>query len=204
MNKYPLIEMIALFIRHSRLEKPEWRNAFVHQVERVRSSHSKVEGGIKKSFYNVETKKGEIINLEFNQEDLLWELEKTEIFKGFVVDRVLAHCKRHKHSPSDSHRIIPVRFEVFPIEFIERKTPIEPALIDRIKPYRFKKSRNGSIQVKSIETQHLENKFTEKNLNYVVEDTDGRFYHVVFIPDLLDWRFMQEVDEQFFFVRKLK
>jgi len=202
MNKYPLIEMIAFFLRHTRLQIPKWRTEFVHHVKRVRSSHTKVEGGIKKSFYNVETKKGEIINLEFNQEDLIWQLEQSGIYKGFAVDRLLAHCQRHKHSPSDSHRIIPIRFEVFPIELIDRKTPIELALIDCVRPFRFKKSRNGSIQVKSIETQHLENKFTEKNLNYVIEDTDGRFYHVVFIPDLLDWRFMQEVDEQFFFVRK--
>lgn len=202
MNKYPLIEMIAFFLRHTRLQIPKWRTEFVHHVKRVRSSHTKVEGGIKKSFYNVETKKGEIINLEFNQEDLIWQLEQSGIYKGFAVDRLLTHCQRHKHSPSDSHRIIPIRFEVFPIELIDRKTPIELALIDRVRPFRFKKSRNGSIQVKSIETQHLENKFTEKNLNYVIEDTDGRFYHVVFIPDLLDWRFMQEVDEQFFFVRK--
>ncbi|MEQ9308104.1 MAG: hypothetical protein RLN90_01535 [Balneolaceae bacterium] len=204
MNKYPLIEMLAFFSRHIRMDVPVWRLEYVRQVVRVRSSHSKVEGGIKKSFYSVETKEGEIFNLEFNQEDLLWCLEQSGHSKGFTIDRVLVHCKRHKHSASDSHRIVPIRFEVFPVELIERKTPIELALIDRIKPYRFKRGKHGSIQVKSIETQHNEPKLTEKNLNYVVEDTDGRFYHVLFVPDLLDWRFMQEVDEQFFFVRKLK
>lgn len=202
MNKYPLIEMIAFFLRHTRLQTPQWRTEFVHHVHRVRSSHTKKEGGITKSFYSVETKEAVIINLEFNHEDLIWYLEQSGTQKGFTVDRVLAHCKRHKHTPSDSHRIIPLIFEVFPQAQIDRKTPIELALIDRVKPFRFKKGKNGSIQVNSIEAQHLENKFTEKNLNYVIEDTDGRFYHVIFIPDLLDWRFMQEVDEQFFFVRK--
>lgn len=202
MNKFPLIEMLAFFARHSRMQTPGWREAYVRHLKRVRSCHTKVQGGIKKSFYSVETKEGEIINLELDQEELIWYVEQTGPFKHYTVDRVLAHMKRHKHLPSDAHRIIPVRFELFPTSLIERKTPIEMALIDRLKPYRFKKGKNGSIQVKDIETKHYENKLTEKNLNYVVEDTDGRFYHVLFIPDLMDWRFMQEVDEEFFFVRR--
>lgn len=202
MNPYPLIELLAFFCRHSRLDRPVWRQAYVMHVKRIRSRHSKQEGGIKKSFFTVETRAGEILNLEFNQEDLLWELEQTGAYKGKVVDRVLAHMKRHKHVPSDAHRIEPIRFEIFPLSTIERRTPIELALVDRLIPYRFLKSKNYSIEVKTIETKHQENKITEQNLNYVVEDTDGRFYHILFIPDLLDWRFMQEVDGQLLHHRK--
>lgn len=55
--------------------------------------------------------------------------------------------------------------------------------------------------MKQIETRHLENVMVTKHAHYVVEDTDGRFYHLVYILDEGDWRFMQEVDEQFLFVR---
>ena len=40
-----------------------------------------------------------------------------------------------------------------------------------------------------------------RHLHYIVEDTERRFYHVVYILDQGDWRFIQEVDEQFLFHR---
>lgn len=202
MNKTPLIETLIFFCRYSRLERPIWREVYLKRVKNIRSRHSKKEGGIKKSFFTIETTAGEILNLEFNQEDLLWELEQTGAYKGKVVDRVLAHMKRNKHLPSDAHRIDPKRIEIFPSSNIERTSPIELALVDRILPYRFLKSKNYSIEVQTIETKHQENKIHEQNLNYVVQDTDKRFYHILFIPDLLDWRFIQEVDEQLLFDRK--
>lgn len=57
--------------------------------------------------------------------------------------------------------------------------------IDRMQPYWIQRSNEVSAQVKFIETRRLENKITEVNLNYVVEDTDQCFYHVVFVVDLL-------------------
>ena len=172
----------------------------MRHTRRVRSSHTKLEGGIKKSQYTVETKEGEIVNLSLDHEEMIWELEPVDPFKGFVIDRLLAYVKRHKHLPSESHRIVPIRFELIPRENLDRKTPIELAFMDRMQPYRFKKGK-VSIQVKQIETRHLENVMVTKHAHYVVEDTDGRFYHLVYILDEGDWRFMQEVDEQFLFVR---
>ncbi|MBO6794506.1 MAG: hypothetical protein JJ895_11390 [Balneolaceae bacterium] len=200
MNKFPLVEMVAFFCRFSRLETPVWRRGLVRHTKRVRSSHTKMEGGIKKSKYTLETKEGEIVNLSLDHEEMIWELEPVDPFKGFVIDRLLAYVKRHKHQPSESHRIVPLRFELIPKEKLDRKTPIELAFMDRMQPYRFKKGKM-SIQVKQIETRHLENVMVTKHAHYVVEDTDGRFYHLVYILDEGDWRFMQEVDEQFLFVR---
>lgn len=159
-----------------------------------------MEGGIKKSFYTVETKEGEILNMQLDQEEMIWELDPIEPFKGYVIDRLLVYVKRHKHLPSDSHRIIPLRFELIPKEKMDRISPIEMALVDRVQPYRFRKGK-VSVQVKRIETKHLENVMVTKHAHYVAEDTDGRFYHLVYILDEGDWRFMQEVDEQFLFVR---
>ncbi|MGB0346180.1 MAG: hypothetical protein ACPGGA_01770 [Balneolaceae bacterium] len=200
MNKFPLVEMVAFFCRFTRLETPAWRKEFVRHTKRIRSSHTKLEGGIKKSFYTVETKEGEILNMQLDQEEMIWELDPIEPFKGYVVDRLLVYTKRHKHLPSESHRILPLRFELIPKEKMDRKSPIELALVDRMQPYRFKKAK-VSVQVKRIETKHLENVMVTKHAHYVVEDTDGRFYHLVYILDEGDWRFMQEVDEQFLFVR---
>ncbi|MEP1152199.1 MAG: hypothetical protein ABJH08_10770 [Balneola sp.] len=201
MNKFPLIEILVFFCRHSRLPKPIWRKEFTHQLKRVRSCHSKSVGGIKKSFYSIETMDGQIFELEFDQEELLWSLIQCEAQKGLVIDRVLVHVKRHKHQPSDAHRMIPIRFEIFPKEIIERATPIEFALIDRLRPYRFKRGKHGSIQVSRIETSHMENTMITKHLHFVAEDTEQRFYHLVYTLDQLDWRFMQEVDREFLFVR---
>jgi len=201
MNKYPLIEILVFFCRHSRLAKPSWRKEYTHQLKRVRSCHSKVIGGIKKSYYSIETKSGKIFDIEFDQEELLWSLVQNDTQKNVVIDRVLVHMKRHKHQPSDAHRMTPIRFEVFPKELIERTTTIEFALIERLRPYRFKRSKHGSIQVSQIETTHMENTMITKHLNYLVEDTEQRFYHLVYTLDQLDWRFMQEVDREFLFVR---
>ncbi len=201
MNKYPLIDILVFFCRHSRLPKPAWRTEFTHQLKRVRSCHSKSVGGIKKSFYSVETKEGLIFDLEFDQEELLWSLVENKDRQDSVIDRVLVQVKRHKHQPSDAHRIVPLRFEIFPNQEIERRTPIEFALIDRLRPYRFKKGKYGSIQVSRIETAHMENTMITKHLHFVAEDTEQRFYHLVYTLDQLDWRFMQEVDREFLFVR---
>lgn len=200
MNKYPIIEMLAFFCRYSELEIPVWRKKYVHHLKRVRSCHSKVDGGVKKSFYTVETKTGKIINLVLNEEELLWELEQSGVYKGFVVDRVLAEVQRHKHLPSNAHRIIPYRFEVFPSQ-LTRQILTAPALVDRVQPYRFKRRKAGSFQVVNVETRHLENIMITKHLHYVVETDERRFFHFVFVLDQMDWRFMQEVDEQLLFVR---
>lgn len=40
MNKYPLIEMLAFFCRHSQLTVPTWRKTYVRHLKRVRSCHT--------------------------------------------------------------------------------------------------------------------------------------------------------------------
>ncbi len=201
MNKYPLVEILVFFCRHSRLVKPTWRPEYVKHLKRIRSCYSKVEGGIRKSFYTIETKEGTIYELEFDQEELLWSLLKTEEQKDLLVDRVLVQVKRHKHLPSDAHRMVPLRFEIIDKEAVERKSPIEMALIDRLRPYRFLRGKHNSIQVSRIESAHMENTMITKHLHYVTEDTDERFYHLVYTLDQMDWRFMQEVDKEYLFVR---
>lgn len=202
VNKFPLIEMIAFFSRYARIEHPDWRPPYRKDIARVRSCHSKIEGGIKKSFYTVETKSEEIINLIFNEEELLWSLEKTPGYEDKAIDRMLVVVDRHKHKPSRAHRILPLRFELLPEEVAKRQYDgTEFPLIRRMQPYRFRTGRLPSAHVIHIPTRHMENTMITKELNYVVESDEHRFFHLIYILDQLDWRFMQEVDEQFFFVR---
>ncbi|MAL18506.1 MAG: hypothetical protein CL670_12480 [Balneola sp.] len=198
MNKFPLIEMLAYFSRHSRPSVPQWRDTFVQNQKRILTSCTKEEGGIKKSYYSIETKEGEIIDLIFNHEELIWDLEASGKLKGYTVDKVLVHMKRHKNPTSASHRVVPLRFEVLPRSEVERKSPIEFSLIERMQPYRFQKNSNGSIQVQRVVARNNENRIHEVNLNYVVEDTDKRFYHLIFITKDLDWRFIKEMDRLLF------
>ncbi|MEX0648061.1 MAG: hypothetical protein WEA56_02720 [Balneolaceae bacterium] len=201
MNHYPLVEMLAFFSRHGRLEKPHWRKDRVKHLKRVRSCHCKTEGGIKKCFYTLETRDGSLVNLVFNEEELTWSLEPGIHPPGLAVDRVLALVKRHKHGPSRAHRIIPYRFEIGPAPAPEISGGTDPALTDRVQPFRFHTGKLASAQVTAIETRHLENIMITKHLHYVVETDSGRFFHLVYILDECDWRLMQEVDEEFFFVR---
>ncbi|MEO9884318.1 MAG: hypothetical protein ABJR05_11120 [Balneola sp.] len=198
MNKYPLIEILVFFSRYEWLKKPLWRPEYVKHVGRVRSRYTKNEGGVYRSYFNVETKQSEIVNLVFNHEDLLWSLEHPDQFSGLRIDRMLAHMKRHKHLASKAHRIEPLRFEISPIT---QQRTTEKALIDRLYPFRFILGKNTPYQVKQIETKYLQNVMTTKHLHYVAETTESRFFNLVFIQDQMDWRLLQEVDEQFLFVR---
>ncbi len=202
MNKFPIVEMLAFYCRYERLRKPAWRPEFVRQMKRVRSCHSKIDGGVKKSYYSVETQTDEIVNLVYNEEELIWMLESPDAFPGQEVDRVLALIKRHKHLPSRAHRIVPYRFEIIPKSLVNRRVwDTEPPLVNRVQPYRFQTGKIPSSQAVNIATRHLENVMITKHLHYVVETDRSRFYHLVFIMDESDWRLMQEVDEQFFFVK---
>lgn len=200
MNNYPLVEMLAFFSRHGRLNKPHWRKDRVKYLKRIRSCHSKVDGGVKKSFYTVETRSGEIINLIFNEEELLWSLEQQSgAYAGLVVDKALALIKRHKHTPSRAHRIIPYRLEIGPAS--ETASATNPALIERMQPFRFQTGKLPSTQIARIETRHLENIMITKHLHYVVETDQHRFFHLVYILDECDWRFLQEIDEELIFYK---
>ncbi len=163
-------------------------------MRRIRSCYSKVDGGVKKSYYTIETKAGELFNLVLSEEEMIWSVD----LKGFVVDKVLAEIKRHKHQPSRAHRIIPYRFEIIPTPG-DLKTA--PALIERVEPFRWKRRKAGSFQVVKIETRHLENVMVDKHLHYVVETGEQRFFHITLVLGDMDWRLINEVDENTLFVR---
>ena len=201
MNKFPLIDMLAIFTRYGGVRYPDWHLSYRRDVAQVRSCHSKVQGGVMKSFYTVETKTGDILDLMFNEEELLWSLVPAPGYEGKAIDRVLVYVQRHKHLPSRAHRMVPYRFELLPEEVAKKQYDgTERPLIQRMQPYRFQSGKINSAQVMDIPTRHMENVMVTKELNYVVKTDENRFFHLVYILDQLDWRLMQEVDEEFFFV----
>jgi len=182
----------------------------VRQVRHIRSCHTKTLGGVRYSFFSIVTQQGEAMDIRFNHDELLWDIVAlpgselaihSEDGSHFVIDRILVHQQRHKHQPSLAHRMRPIRFEWLPHAQCARQSPIEHAKVDRMHPYRFLKGKNSSYQVHRIETRHLEDVMVTRHFHYVIEDTERRFYHVVYILDQGDWRFIQEVDEQFLFHR---
>ncbi|MFO7844933.1 MAG: hypothetical protein R6V27_00115 [Balneolaceae bacterium] len=202
MNNFPLVEMLAFFTRYGVAKPPDWRLPYRRDVARIRSCHTKEKGGVIKSYYTVETKTGEILNLVFDEQELLWSLDKSSGYEEKAVDRVLSLVDRHKHKPSRAHRVIPYRFELLPEELAKRMYDgTEKPLIQRMQPYRFRSGKLSSAQVIHIPTRHLENTIITKELNYVVETDLRRYFHLVYVLDEMDWRFMQEVDEEFFFVK---
>ena len=201
MNKYPLVEILVFFCRYLKLDKPEWRKKYVMQLKRVRSCYSKVDGGVKKNFYSIETRSGQILDIVFNEEELVWDLMPSLAFPAHVMDQVLALVKRNEQ-PSRAHRIIPYRFEVIPKEIIaDDISATELPLADRMAPYRFHSGKVSPTQVIKVVTRHLENLMVTKHLHYVVESDNSRFFHLFFILDKFTWHFVQEVDEELFFVK---
>ena len=210
MNNFPLVEMLAFFPRYSEVHTFDWRRRYVRQVRHIRSCHTKTLGGVQYSFFSIVTQQGEAMDVRFNHDELFWDVVAlpgselaihSEDGSHFVIDRILVHQQRHKHQPSLAHRMRPIRFEWLPHAQCARQSPIEYAKVDRMHPYRFLKGKNSSYQVHRIETRHLEDVIVTRHFHYVVEDTERRFYHVVYILDQGDWRFIQEVDEQFLFHR---
>ena len=187
MNKFPIVEMLAFFSCYQRHSCLEWRTAHTRQIKQIRSCHSQVDGGVKKSFYTLETRSGEIIDLEYNEEELTWKLKPSDLYPDHVVDRVLALIKRHKHTHSRAHRIIPFRFEIIPTQDIQDK-PQKAGLplVHRVQPYRFQSGKLPSTQVTDIVTRHLENVMVTKHLHYVVKTDQNRFFHLVYILDEAD------------------
>ena len=190
MNKYPIIEILVFFSRFG--AAPTWENP--KHLKRIRSCYSKVDGGIRKSYYTIETKEGSLYNLVFNEEELIWEID----LEGYIIDKILVEVKRHKHLASRAHRLIPYRFELKP-KGAEQKTA--PALIERVQPFRWKRRKAGSFQVIKVETRHLENIMVDKHLHYVVETDDCRFFHIALVLSEMDWRLINEIDESTLFVR---
>src|SRR5690625_3772557 len=181
--------MIALYSLRA-VERVTWIPDDPAPIGTGRSCRRRRKSGVVKSFHSVETRRGEILDLVYNEEELAWSLE------GREIEKILVQIHRHKHMHSRAHRIVPIRLELRKMR--ETNEPGLP-LTWRVQPYRFQTGKILSSQVIEIRTRHLENVMITKHLHYVVRTDQNRYFHLVFIQDEQDWRFMQEVDEELFF-----
>lgn len=88
MNEFPLVEMLAFFTCFEMKPNADWRLSYRRYLQRVCSCHSKEKGGVRKSYYSIDTKQGERFDLAFNGQELLWSLDKTNGYEDKAIDRL--------------------------------------------------------------------------------------------------------------------
>lgn len=194
MSEYPNIDTIVFFSRRkdARLPDGDWEAAGGRYIERVRSSHTRREGDVVQSYYAVETCQGEIVQLIYDRQALLWNLKPLDDDQQYPVDFVLAHSKPTVTVPSYDHRLIPYRFMVIPGKTASPAS-IESPLIYRMQPFRFLRGRH-SMQVMNIRCRHREDLKHTSHLHYVVQTDDKRYFNLVYERKTCMWKFVHEVD----------
>jgi hypothetical protein len=217
MQSYPMIDVLVFFASKTMNTAFEWRKTYRKDVAQIRSGYTKRDGGSAIAYYTVTLKEGGILELAYDTAELLWFLPKSvtnEAYQDYYIDRMLALFRRNKNVGSINQRIIPYRFELIKkgTELItlttkkQEKTIINSTktlgpLSERLSPYRLLKGQHEAHQVVEVVTRHTENLMTTKHLHFVVKTDANWFYHINFEMDLLDWRFIQQVDSEFFFMR---
>jgi|GEM_PF-654741 hypothetical protein len=217
MQSYPMIDVLVFFASNTMNTGFEWRKLYRKDIAQIRSAYTKREGGSAIAYYTVSLKEGGILELAYDIAELLWFLPKSvtnEAYQGYTIDRMLALFRRNKNVGSENQRIIPYRFELIKVGTDTTKvstqrngkiinTSKKPlyALSERISPYRLLKGPRESHQIIEVVTRHTENLMTTKHLHFVVKTDANWYYHINFEMDLLDWRFIQQVDAEFFFMR---
>lgn len=74
-----------------------------------------------------------------------------------------------------------------------------PNLFHKITPIRFELKNGAKHQVKQIRQVHKEPVGKAFHYHYVVLTKEERYFHLVFDTGALEWRLIQEVDEELFF-----
>lgn len=219
MQSYPMIDVLVFFASNIANTGFEWRKECRRDIAQIRSGYTKRDGGSAIAYYTVALKTGGIMELAYDTAELLWFLPKSvinEAYQGYSIDRMLALFRRNKNVGSINQRITPYRFELIkagsnephqvPSKQSYRKKleiaqkPLGP-LSERLSPFRILKSPRDPHQVVEVVTRHTENLMTTKHLHFVVKTDANWYYHINFEMDLLDWRFIQQVDAEFFFMR---
>jgi len=195
MEEYPNLSVIVLYTRNPEIDIPDWNGPGARYIKRIRSSHTRSDGGIVKSYYTVETPGREIMTLIYDHDQLLWNIKALDATEEHPVDFVLAHAKATAAVPSFDHRLIPYRFAVLQ----ERPSSgVARTLTDRMQPYRFLRGKH-SMQVTGIRCRHIEDLEFTHHLHYVVRTDQHRYFNLVYARDKLMWKFIQEVDVELFF-----
>lgn len=191
-----VVDMIALYSRYSRMRKPRWRASLTLYLKRIRLFHSRVDGGIRKSFYTFESTKGDLIDLVYNEDELTWVKEPDTYYSDFELLMVLALVRKEKDEPSRAHRVVPLRLGLVSKASIPKRNPSTGLpLTYRIQPYRFQSESVLSAQVVDIPARKLQNLPLTKRLHYIATTDTGQHYEMVFDQDQSDWLLVRTVDD---------
>jgi len=190
MSDYPNLHTIVLYTRGGPVVKADWNRPEANHIRRIRSSHTRREGDIVKSYYTVETTTHTIRTLVYDQKELCWYITAPDSDQISPVHFVLAHSKASTNVPSFDHRLIPYRFLCLKKPSSAATTP---TLIDRMQPFRFLKGRH-SMQANHIRCRHTEDLRTTRHLHYVVKTDQNRHFNLVYVCSQAIWKFIQEVD----------
>ena len=191
-----VVDMIVLYSRFSRMRKPRWRASVTLYLKRIRLFHSRVNGGIRRSYYTFESTKGELIDLVYNEEELLWEKEPDEFYSAYDLTSVLALIRMEKNQPSRAHRVVPLRLGLVPKNISQKEHPATGLpLTYRIQSYRFQSESVLSAQVVDIPSRKQKNMPQTKQLHYIVKADTGQHYELAFDQDQSDWLLVRTVDD---------
>ena len=196
-NNDPIVvDMIALYSRYSRMKKPRWRASLTLYLKRIRLFHSRIDGGVRRSFYTFESTKGDLIDLVYNEDELTWKKEPDALYSDYNLSMVLALVRKEKDEPSRAHRVVPLRLGLVPKARIPKKNPSTGLPLSyRIHPYRFQSESVLSAQVMDIPSRKQQNMPHTKRLHYITATDTGQLYEMVFDHDQSDWLLVRTVDD---------
>lgn len=199
---FPTIDVLALFTRYQRDSKPDWSENTTHRIRRIRTSHAKRSGDDMQAFYTVETRDGELFELRFDSNHLIWDLIHPPEYPDLVLDNVIGHFRRSTRVESLDHRVVPYWFQLIHKTDIATRNGVGMELTDRMEPFRFlvkQRFKPQSHQVIRVHSTHLENIQTDRHLHYLAETWEQRYFSLVYSHRRWNWHFLQEVDEEFLF-----
>ena len=164
-------------------------------LKRIRLFHSRVNGGVRRSYCTFESSKGDLIDLIYNEDELTWEKKPDALYSDYDLSTVLALVRKEKNQPSRAHRVVPLRLGMEP-KNRSQKQPSETGLpfTYRVQPYRFQSDAVLSAQVEDIPSRKQKNMPQTKQLHYIVKTDTGQHYELAFDQHEADWLLVRTVD----------
>jgi len=191
-----VFDMIALYSRYSRMRKPRWRASVTLYLKRIRLFHSRVNGGVRRSYCTFESTKDDLIDLIYNEDELTWEKKPDALYSGYDLSTVLALIRKEKNQPSRAHRVVPLRLGLEPMNRSQQESSATGLPFTyRVQPYRFQGDSVLSAQVEDILIRRQKNLPQTKQLHYIVKTDTGQHYELAFDQYEADWLLVRTVDD---------
>lgn len=202
MPDFPNIDVIAVFCNFAREEQFTWRQGFRREIKTIHSIKPRTKDGSLLFTYIIETDRNELLELIFDTNAIRWKVGSGAGSKDLSIDKMLVHIKKTRKVQTKAHRVIPYRFELIPthkVSSLYENLDLTPT--HYLQPYRFMIEDLGTLQVIEVVTRHIEDMKIKKAFNFVVKTTTDKYYHLIYMPETQEWVFIQEVDEELFFLR---